>query len=72
VDERDEQYEPAPPQVLGRVQFVACSNVLAKRAAQASLYLVEPDFFLSSEGIFPLLSAGTTFARCLAAGARIP
>jgi hypothetical protein len=47
-------------------------NTRASRAAHAKRYLVEPDFFLSSEGVFPLLSAGTTFARCLAFGARIP
>ena len=42
------------------------------RAAQVKRYLVEPVFFLSSEGVFPVLSAGTTFARCLELGARIP
>jgi hypothetical protein len=68
----DEQYEPAPQLVLGWVHFVEMSNTRAKRAAHVSLYFVEPDFFLSSEGVLPLFSAGTTFSRSLEFGARIP
>jgi hypothetical protein len=40
-------------------------NTRLSRAAQANLYLVEPLFRLSSEGVFPLFSAGTISARRL-------
>ena len=40
-------------------------NTRASRTDHANLYLVDPVFCLSTEGVFPVFSAGTILARRL-------